>query len=240
MPRRLITLLFFLVIFIFPPFISAAPFFYVKVFPVDTIQYAQTVIEFWLDSDSETLTATQAILNFGSDKLEGTSINIINSICTFWAPADPTLGYGNTPAPYFYNNSAVISCGFVAPGYQSTDAFGNLVARVIVEPTDYGPTTLSISNQEFRYIGSEITAGSTSDYELNIIPASQGAIPTPTPTPDPDATPTPPPSATPYPVATPTPSPLPVTTITSADLNIYDVNTTTRVTRTGITGTGHD
>lgn len=214
----------------------AAPYFYISTTPPSTIQWAPTVLDVYLYTDSQTLTAAQTVLGFDPTYLTGSSINITNSVCTFWAPADPSLGYGNTPSPFFYQqNKAVLSCGFTNPGYTSTTAFGNRVARVVFQPILFGSTTLTFTNTQFRYIGNIITPGTSPNYDLSIQYASQGAIPTPTPTPDPNATPTPAPSATPFTAATPVPTHN-YTTFGLDDLNFVDVNTSGTSTTTSSTG----
>lgn len=168
-----------------PAVVQANPFFYLDGTDY-AVQNARKSIPLYLDTDDSTLTAAQVVLNFSSAYLTGATISNLNSRCSFWAPADPSLGYGSTVSPYFYqSNKAVIACGFSNPGY-TTGANASLIATITFTPQASGSTTLSFSNAMYRYIGSTIAPGASPNFPLEIYgstESAQAAQPTATPTP---------------------------------------------------------
>lgn len=168
-----------------PAVVQANPFFYLDGSDY-AVQNARKSIPLYLHTDNSTLTAAQVVLNYSSTYLTGTAISNLNSRCSFWAPADPSLGYGTTVSPYFYQgNKAVIACGFSNPGY-TTGANASLIATITFTPQASGSTTLSFSNAMYRYIGSTIAPGASPNFPLEIYgstESAQAAQPTATPTP---------------------------------------------------------
>ncbi len=180
---------FYVVLFCFiavslPAWVQANPFFYLDGSDY-AVQNARKSIPLYLDTDDSTLTAAQVVLNYSSTYLSGTAISNLNSRCSFWAPADPSLGYGSTVSPYFYQgNKAIIACGFSNPGY-TTGANAALIATITFTPQASGSTTLSFTNPMFRYIGSTIAPGASPNFSLDIYgstESAQEAQPTATPT----------------------------------------------------------
>lgn len=179
-----IAALFIVVTFSLPAWVQANPFFYLDGSDY-AVQNARKSIPLYLDTDDSTLTAAQVVLNYSSTYLSGTAISNLNSRCSFWAPADPSLGYGTTVSPYFYQgNKAIIACGFSNPGY-TTGANVALIATITFTPQASGSTTLSFTNPMFRYIGSTIAPGASPNFSLDIYDSTesaQEAQPTATPT----------------------------------------------------------
>lgn len=179
----LVTVLIVIAYFL-PAWVQANPFFYLDGSDY-AVQNARKSIPLYLDTDDSTLTAAQVVLNYSSTYLSGTAISNLNSRCSFWAPADPSLGYGTTVSPYFYQgNKAIIACGFSNPGY-TTGASASLIATITFTPQASGSTTLSFSNPMFRYIGSTIAPGASPNFSLDIYASTesaQEAQPTATPT----------------------------------------------------------
>lgn len=167
-----------------PVAVLANPFFYLDG-SIYAVENARKSLPLYLDTDGSTLTAAQVVLNYSSTYLSGTAISNLNSRCSFWAPADPSLGYGTTVSPYFHqNNKAVVACGFSNPGYTS-GANASLIATITFTPQASGSTTLSFSNPMFRYIGSSIAAGASPNFSLEIYESTESAVaaqPTATPT----------------------------------------------------------
>lgn len=233
--NRLIILFVFILLFVSPVQALSAPYFYIdtSLSGTNATEYVNKNIYLYLTTDSSTITAAQTVVNFDEDYLEEPSdvtISILNSECDFWAPADPSLGFGNTPAPYFYNdNKVVISCGFSNPGYDSGSG-GGLIARIAFYPTQIGDTTMTFSDTLFRYIGNTITPGTSPEYDLTILDSSASAQPSPTPS----VTPTP--SASPETSSTPTSasdSAIVVTdTLEEGDLNFVEIGVNNNVTQT--------
>lgn len=152
----------------------------------------------------------------------------------FWAPADPSLGFGSTGTPYFYGgNKVVLSCGFSNPGYTSSAAEGDLVARFTLKPTTLGTSSFSFSNTQYRYIGNTVAGGTSPGYDVTIFESTgsaQQATPTPSPTASSSTTPTP--TATSSGTsATATPSPQ---TLTSSDLNFVEIGVSGGSTSTSL------
>ena len=169
----------------------AAPYFYLDgdEFPVLNIPHT---VELYLSSEDDVLTATQTIIGFDETYFDAVSISVLNSACSYWAPADPALGYGLSPAPYFKDgNKVVIACGFSNPGYQSSVGTGDIIARIKLLPKEEETTSVTIDtvNTSFSYIASAVTAGAMSDYDLYVLESTDSA--TPTPIPDPNSTPIP-------------------------------------------------
>lgn len=187
-----------LLVLVFPHQVLAAPYFYMTANENANVDKIHT-FDIMLVTDGSTLTAMQTIINFNNSFLEKSSISILNSRCSFWAPANPALGYGNSPTPYFHptsnSNKAVLACGFSNPGYTSADGDGDLVARVRLKPIQVGSTSLSFdaANTQFNYIADSITPGAMASFDLTIFEATSSPPPgggggppgSPTPTPSP-------------------------------------------------------
>lgn len=166
--------------------VIAAPYFYVTGSNT-TAGTADHQLSIYLDTDGQTLTAAETILNFENTYLQGKSISILNSRCSFWAPADPVLGYGTNPTPFFHNNNkVVIACGFSSPGFTSTDSIGRLIARVTFTPLQTGTTTLSFNptRTSYKFIANTVPGGALPGFGLTVTATGSA-------TPNPSATPTP-------------------------------------------------
>ena len=189
---RFIRLLVTILILILPTQVFAAPYFYFSGASSGNVDSTYT-LSIYAVSDGSTLTAAQTEVEFDNSYLTAKSISILSSACSFWAPADPSLGYGNTPSPYFYPTSSsdrvVLSCGFSNPGYTSSDSNGDLIAKIRFTPSQTGSTTLDFdaANTLFRYIGTTIAPGTLSDFDVTVLEASATAAPGATATPTPTA-----------------------------------------------------
>jgi hypothetical protein len=215
----------------FPTIALASPYFFVD----GEVNPVQNTLETWslyLHADS-TLTAAQTVLTFDPLYMTKSSLSNLSSRCSFWAPADPSLGYGNTVAPYFYStNRVVLSCGFSNPGYVTGSGDGALIATFTLTPIASGSSSFSFSNTLFRYIGNTIAPGISGDFDFTVYESSEAAAaaPTPTPTPNPNAT-----------SSGSTVSTAPPTTITDSDLNFIEIGTRGRSgTTTGLSGDTSD
>jgi hypothetical protein len=206
--KRLLTIVFpWLILFSQVTQAAAAPYFFASGDPnfIHEYLYHYSV---YLYTGADTVTVAQTILNFDNEKVQYINFSTLGSRCTFWAPADPSLGYGNQTTPYLYNGTKlVISCGFTDGGYKSTGTSGDLIARIQATPVTgaSGTTTLSFSDTLFRYIGTPITPGTNISLSLNVFISTAAANPT----------------ATPY----PSPTKVNARTITADDLNIVEVGT---------------
>ena len=184
----------------------AAPYFFVSG-SQEMIMGYQYHYWVYLYTDNDTVTAAQTILHFDKSKIQKINVSTSNTRCSFWAPADPLLGYTTITTPYFYeDNKLVIACGFSNPGYLSSNGQGDLIANIQVTPvaSSSGVTTLYFSDTLFRYIGSAITPGANGSLTLTVYPSTESANPTPTP----------------Y----PSPTPVNARTITQKDLNFVDIS----------------
>lgn len=139
----------------------------------------------YMEPEGETITAAQIVLSFDNDVIDGTNFSTVGSTCSFWAPADPSLGLTDASTPYFYNdNQLILACGFSNPGYgQSTPA---KIINVTFQPNNNiqtgVATTLALSDPQFRYIGTTITSGTNISLDITSYDASQSAAePTATP-----------------------------------------------------------
>lgn len=165
----------------------AAPYFYFSGSTTGSTGNTYTIDVYGV-TDGSTLTAAQTVISFNNSYLTAKSISILSSKCSFWAPADPSLGYGNTPTPYFYptsnSNEVVLSCGFANPGYTSANATGDLIAKIRFTPSQQGSTSLSFNASEtlFRYIGTTINPDTMSSFNITIFESTDSSTPTPTPT----------------------------------------------------------
>jgi hypothetical protein len=198
-----------------PAVAFGAPYFFVTG-STELIRGYSFQYSIYLYTDGQPVTAAQTVLTFDPAKVEGMFIGTLNSRCSFWAPADPLLGYGNQTTPYFHNNNkVVIACGFSNPGYNSTSAAGDLIAKVTLtaSETAQGTTQLTFSDTLFRYIGNVITPSPGIGLTVTAFNSTQSAFPTPTP----------------Y----PTPTPVNARTISADSLNLVNVDGSTQ----GQTGT---
>lgn len=144
-----------------------------------------------LSTDGQTLTAAQTVVHFDQSLFTRIMLSNLDSKCSFWAPADPSLGFGNGTTPYFLDdNKIVISCGFSNPGYTSTTAQGDPVLAFTLNPYFLGTSEFTLSDTAFRYIDSIIAPGQNGSFEYSVISTEEAALATPSPTPVP--TPTPP------------------------------------------------
>jgi hypothetical protein len=173
-----------------------------------------------LETDSESLTSAQTVISYDSSLLNKVSIDATSTVCSFWAPADPALGYGNSATPYFYQNQeVVVACGFSNPGYTTSTLGGDVVVTFRLTPTTTATqsgtskqTTLSLSETQLYYAGTSITPGASGSHTVTIFPTALQATPTPTPTSAPSAE-----------------------TLTDNDLNFIEIGTTNTTTGTTTT-----
>lgn len=170
------------------PVTFAAPYFHLVANPY-AVTGVRKNVDVYLATDGQTLTAIQAVVNFNSSYLTKDSISILSSRCSFWAPADPALGYGSNSTPYFYGSSkAVLACGFSNPGYTSSTSTGAKIATLSFTPTASGSANLNFSNVVMRYIGSTINPGNSSTLDITVYESTESANeanPSPTPIPTP-------------------------------------------------------
>lgn len=234
MKRIISFILVFVTTLFWPVAALAAPYYYF----VGTSEAGTGVtytLDVYLVSLGSTVTAGQTVVQFDNTYLTAKSISILSSACTFWAPADPSLGYGNTPTPYFYpsssSNKVVFSCGFSNPGYTSDDSTGDKIASIRFTPSTQGDTTLSFisANTLFRYIGSSVTPGTLSDFDLTVVEATVAPTPTSSPTPTPSASSSSSSSSDDSGTSN-------VTTITDEDLNFVEIGITNSSTGTNDEG----
>lgn len=169
--------------------VEAAPYFFVTGSQEMIAGYSYSY-SIYLYTDNQTVTAAQTVLRFDKAQISGMALGTLNSRCSFWAPADPALGYGNQTTPYFYNSEkVVIACGFANPGYVSANSSGDLIAKVTftTAPTAGSSTNLSFENTLFRYIGAPITPNPGIGLALTIynstVSAQLSATPVPSATP---------------------------------------------------------
>ena len=181
--RSVIVLAASLVFLLVPLSVYSAPYFYISGTSSASAGYNQT----WLVAlftDGVPLTAAQTIITFDDTLLSGIQLSNINSKCSFWAPADPSLGYGSGTTPYYVGgNKVVISCGFSNPGYTSTSNAGDLILSMTMKPLLRGNNSFSFSNTELRYIGNTVAPGTSPSYDFSVDDSSPAPTPTPTPTP---------------------------------------------------------
>mgnify|MGYP001486972393 CR=1 FL=1 len=163
---------------------QAAPYFFLN--GEASVNASTYTISVYLNTDSSTITAAQTIIDFDTTYLIGSTISIASSRCSFWAPANPALGYGSNPTPYFQGGDKIaIACGFSNPGYTTTSGTGAFIASIRFNTVTAGATTLSFddTNTIFNFIASSIAPGAMSDFNLNITGTTGGATPTPSATP---------------------------------------------------------
>lgn len=209
----LIVFSFLIVRDLYPIQVLASPYFYVTGTSSGVFKRSDT----WsviLNTDGQRLTAVQTVVNFDESLFSQVMLSNLDSKCSFWAPADPSLGYGNGTTPYFLDgNKVVISCGFSNPGYLSTTSEGDPVLAFTLNPYFLGSTSFSLSDSEFRYIGSTIAPGTDIGLDYSVMSTEEAALlATPSPTPIPTPTP-------------PLPTPF---TLKSSDLTLQRPSSSTR------------
>ncbi|OGV95810.1 hypothetical protein A2W24_01990 [Microgenomates group bacterium RBG_16_45_19] len=186
--------------------IMAAPYFHLSG-PTRVQRYYTYDFGVYLDTDGQTVTAAQAVINFDEQVLSDLAISTLSSRCSFWAPADPTAGFGSQGTPYFYNdNQVVLACGFVNPGYISSAAGGDLIAQIKLQPIvlTTQQSSLTFSNELLKYIGTNLNLDASQGLNLTVYESTAAANPS----------------------VTPLPSPAHSTqTITASDLNLIDIST---------------
>lgn len=189
MKRIVSSILVLMYLTVWPAVAWANPYFFVSGDPrlIHGYSYHYSV---YLYTDGQTVTAAQTVLNFDSSQIEVLSLGILDSRCSFWAPPDPSLGYGNTAAPYIHQtNKVVISCGFSNPGYMSTSQQGDMLVKLHLTATETatGLSTMTFSDTLYRYIGNTITPGNSQDFDVSVYDSTESANPSPTswPTPTP-------------------------------------------------------
>lgn len=194
--------------------IMAAPYFYLTGDSVGATGYDET-FKLMLLSSTNVLTAAQTVITYDPVFWYKVQLSTINSLCSFWAPADPSLGFGNSSTPYFAGgNKIVVSCGFTNPGYMSVDADGDSLLSLTLKPLASGSSTLSFSNTQFRYIGTTVAPGTSVNYDFDIYGSTfEAELARPTPRPSTV-------SATPVPSSTPIPSP---DTLKASDLVLVEI-----------------
>lgn len=185
--RRLLIILSLFVLFCWLklPAAQAAPRFVLSGSEITQLDYRYTY-SLYLDTDGETLTAAQVVLNYDSAILEGVALSGLSSQCSFWAPADPGLGFGSTVTPYFYNDEkAVFACGFASPGYTTVTGGGDLIATITFLPIALttAQSSLDLTDNLFRYIGSAIVPGVNVGLNVSVYVAPVTPTPIPSPTP---------------------------------------------------------
>lgn len=153
-----------------------------------------------INSDSETLSWAQAVIEFDTTHFSAQSLSISGSNCTLWSPADsvPPGKDAYSPTPYFSSGTIVFACGFANPGYSGSDG---LIAKFTLNPLQPGTTALSFAStsgyNKVGFIGNPIPLGAMSDHAVTITGSAQ-PTPTLTPTPTPTGTLTPTPPVAPF------------------------------------------
>jgi hypothetical protein len=176
-----------------------------------------------LNTNGPTLTAAQAVVNFQAHLLSMVQISTIGSACSFWAPADPSLGFGNAATPYLSgNNKLVFSCGFSNPGL-NTGSYSTIFANFTMRPLIEGYGQFSFTDTQYRYIGQTITPGYSPPFNLEVLGSTIAATPYPSAEPTPTPVPTPTPEITPEPTPEPVPELPPPDTLEPGDLNLVDI-----------------
>lgn len=195
--------------FLQPAVVWAAPRFFVDgdTFGPMNLSHIWRIV---LDTDGETVTAAQTVLNFDGELFEPLQLNTMSSRCSFWAPADPYLSMGVGVTPYFFeDNKIVVSCGFSSGGYNSGGNAGAELVEFSLQPNYLGSSDFVFSNSTFKYIGDTLIPGLDENFTYTV---AASAPPTPTPTPRPTPTPLPP-SVPPE-----------VETLTASDLQLVEMN----------------
>jgi len=191
-----------------PPLIYANPTFYISGTSSGIFKETKTW-GIYLNTDSQLLTAVQTVVNFDSELFNQIQLSNLGSRCSFWAPADPSLGLGNSVTPYFLDrNKIVLSCGFSRPGYNSSSSTGDLLLSFTLEPFYLGTASFTFSDTQLRYVDAVIDPGEMTAFEYEVMSTDSAATPSPTPVPV---------------LATPYPTPL---TLTTDDLTFVDITAT--------------
>jgi len=180
---RALSILWLIFLVLSPLPVAAAPYFFIT---GDTrpIRGNDYFYEVKLNTNGQTLTAAQTVVNLNATYVEPVMVSTVFSRCSFFAPADPSLGYGNTGTPYFYGgDQVVISCGFSNPGYVTANGSGDIVARFSITPTASasGSTSYTFSDTLFRYIGTTIAPGTSQTFNLTTFESTTSAYMSPTP-----------------------------------------------------------
>jgi hypothetical protein len=220
MRKRLITRLFsafiyFLLFSLQVKEVWANPYFYITGNTLPPKDSA-TVLELHLNTDGNQIGALQGVVNFSTEYFDTTSISVLSSVCSLWAPANSTPPGQNLTrvSPYFYNGKVIFSCGITGSGYKGSDG---LVGKISLTPKKTGSTSLTLSDAYFAFLGSSIAPGAMSNFDLVVQEASAAATPTPTAS------------------ATAAPTPIVRTTTVLDDVNIVEVEP---VSRTGRSSSG--
>jgi hypothetical protein len=180
----LLLALFFLAKFFSAP-VLANPYFFIT--GDSTIGTGNHTYYIKMNTDGSQIGALQGVLNYDSTYFSTVQINTQNSQCSIWAPANsvPPGESLTRISPYFYSDSIVFSCGIISTGYNGTTG---LILSFTLKALDNGSTSFSFSDGYFAYLGTTISPGAMSDY--NIILSGVSTDPDATPTPTPTATPT--------------------------------------------------
>jgi hypothetical protein len=167
----------------------ANPYFFISgpagIYPGHDWQY-----KLMLHTDNRTLTAAQAVVEFDTNLVKTVSIVNLSSKCSFFAPADPSLGFGNESTPYFYQgNKLVVACGFSNPGLKTTTSGDlilnfNLTARS--DLTMPAQSVMTITNTTFRYIGETVPSGLSKNFSYAVYESTASAYTDHDPKPKPE------------------------------------------------------
>lgn len=189
MSKLCVAIVIAIAVMVVPKNVMAAPYFSITgssgMYPGSDFGYGVV-----LNTDSEILTSAHTVITYDGTIIDNVAIDARNTPCSFWAPADPSLGYGNLVSPYFYQDSKiVVSCGFSNPGYQSADESGEVLLTFYLTPAaaasesgETHNTSFSFSNTLYYYIANSISPGASADFAFTVFPTALAATPTPTPT----------------------------------------------------------
>jgi hypothetical protein len=159
----------------------------------------------WIHPNGTTITAGQAQVHYDTSKLDAAALDTTGTTCSFWSPADPSLGLGNQATPYFTNGTLLVSCGFAAPGRSSS----GLITKFRLQPksnlSSDSTSSISIDNLRFLYKSTALLPGTSPSFSFTVYESSSSAFPSPTP--------------------------INITTLTENDLTFVDI--TTSLTSTG-------
>lgn len=201
--------------------IFANPYFYISG-DTSVRKNDYEVYELRLNTDGSQIGAMQIVVNYNTDYLSPSSISVLGSRCSIWAPANSAPPGQNLTrvSPYYYNGKIIYSCGITGSGYEGSDGLvGKFTLKGVRES---GNTSLTLSDAYFAFLGSSIAPGAMSDFDITMLEASAPATPAPTASP------------------TAIPTPVIISETLFDDVNIVEVEPLSGVTRSSSTGTDAD
>ena len=205
------------------------------------------VFELHLNANGSNISAAQAVITVPTYYLYYLSTSIIDSKCSFWAPASdvPPGKDLYTITPYYENGKIIITCGFMGQtGYTEPEGLIAKIRFLAIHVSSPNQISLGFMDlySKFYFAGTPVVANISVPFTTIIVAKDEAtAEPTPTPTetatatpsatPEvsypPTPTPTPIPTTSPEPTPTPAPTPTPIVNTTTLfdDVNVVDFTT---------------